>query len=341
MIKVVHGDLFESNVDALVNTVNTVGVMGKGVALQFKRRYPENFKAYQKAYKNDELAVGKMFIFDLGEVSQPRFIINFPTKKHWRSPSKLEYIDLGLDALVEEIKRLNIQSIAVPALGSSNGGLDWNDVKPRIINKLADLSNVDILVFEPLAEISHKSIARPKKKPNLTLNRALFVKLIDLYREPGYKSGRLEAQKLAYFMQESGQALRLDFQRHHFGPYAHNLNHVLKDLDGHYINGYGDGTGPSNMTIIPDIIPELEAQLHNEPEATQRLDRVSKLIEGFETPYGMELLATTHWLFAHENNTSLDQIKNGFKTWNERKANLFKENHIDIAWQQLKKLEWI
>src|SRR5579884_1817745 len=131
-IKLVKGDLLSQNVDAVVNTVNTVGVMGKGVALQFKRRWPENFRAYERASKQGDVQIGKMFIYDAGRLLTPRYIINFPTKVHWRSPSKLEYIREGLEDLVSQIRRLNIESIAMPPLGCGNGGLDWEDVRPLI-----------------------------------------------------------------------------------------------------------------------------------------------------------------------------------------------------------------
>jgi O-acetyl-ADP-ribose deacetylase (regulator of RNase III) len=149
MIESVQGDLLHSNVMALVNPINTVGVMGKGLALQFKQAYPENFKAYVKACKQDQVSVGKMLIFDCGLQSLPRYIINFPTKQHWRHPSKLEYIGAGLEDLMLQIRTLEIQSIAIPALGVGLGGLPWAVVKPLILEAFASLPEVQVLLFEP------------------------------------------------------------------------------------------------------------------------------------------------------------------------------------------------
>jgi O-acetyl-ADP-ribose deacetylase (regulator of RNase III) len=149
MVKFVQGNLLKANVDALVNAVNTVGVMGKGLALQFKKAFPDNFDAYAAACTRSEVRTGKMFVFETG-LERPRFIINFPTKEHWRSPSKLQYIDDGLRHLAEVIRARKISSIAVPALGAGHGGLSWSDVRPRIETSLGKLSDVEVRVFEPL-----------------------------------------------------------------------------------------------------------------------------------------------------------------------------------------------
>ena len=126
------GDIFEEDVEALVNSVNCVGVMGRGIALQFKNRFPENFKAYAAACKRDEVKPGRMFIHESGTMTNPRYIVNFPTKRHWRGKSRMEDIEAGLADLAREIKRRNIRSIAIPPLGSSLGKLDWADVRPRM-----------------------------------------------------------------------------------------------------------------------------------------------------------------------------------------------------------------
>ena len=158
MLELVEGNLLEAEADALVNTVNTEGVMGKGVALQFAKKYPEMLTAYKAACKAGEVQPGRMHIFERGEMFQPRFIINFPTKRHWRSPSRLEDIEAGLRALASDIERLRIQSIALPPLGCGNGGLDWSDVFPRIKAALALLQGVRVLVFAPNGAASPKAI---------------------------------------------------------------------------------------------------------------------------------------------------------------------------------------
>jgi O-acetyl-ADP-ribose deacetylase (regulator of RNase III) len=149
MIEAGAGDLLDADVEALVNPVNTIGVMGKGLALVFKRRFPEGFRAYAAACRRGEVAIGRMFVVETTGATGPRYLINFPTKKHWRDPSLLEYVRAGLTALVDEIRARKIRSIALPALGCGNGGLAWSDVKPLIVGAMADVPDVRVLVFAP------------------------------------------------------------------------------------------------------------------------------------------------------------------------------------------------
>ena len=135
-----EGSPFDASVDALVNTVNTVGVMGKGIALEFKTRFPANFKDYERACELGEVRLGEVFVFDFERLfPQPRWIFNFPTKEHWRSPSLMANIEAGLADLRRVIEKLDVSSIAIPALGCGNGGLDWSDVRPRIESALDGL----------------------------------------------------------------------------------------------------------------------------------------------------------------------------------------------------------
>ena len=149
MVKLVTGNLFEAKVEALVNPVNTVGVMGKGLALAFKKAFPANTKAYEAACRRRELAIGKVLVFEIGEAALPRYILNFPSKAHWRDPSKLEYIEAGMKDLVRVLAQREIRSVAIPALGAGLGGLDWKVVRPIVMAPLARLPNVEALVFEP------------------------------------------------------------------------------------------------------------------------------------------------------------------------------------------------
>lgn len=149
MIEYPSGDILQCEANALVNTVNCVGVMGRGIALQFKNVYPENFKAYEAACKHEAVQPGRMFVFETGQLTLPRFIINFPAKRHWRGKSRIEDIDAGLVDLVNVIRDKGIRSIAIPPLGAGLGGLDWNEVRPRIERALAELAEVRVLVFEP------------------------------------------------------------------------------------------------------------------------------------------------------------------------------------------------
>jgi O-acetyl-ADP-ribose deacetylase (regulator of RNase III) len=153
-------NLLDADVEALVNTVNTVGVMGKGLALQFKRRFPLNFEVYAVACRRGEVEVGRMLVIETGRAPGPRFIINFPTKKHWRDPSQLEYVSTGLAAMVSEVRTRGIRSIAIPPLGCGNGGLAWSEVRLLIEEALIELPGVRAVMFSPEApEDLHEQVA--------------------------------------------------------------------------------------------------------------------------------------------------------------------------------------
>src|SRR6185369_7402132 len=152
MMRFTKGNLLDANVEAVVNTVNTVGVMGKGIALMFKERFPKNYQEYVAASKKGEVQIGKMFVSATDELSGPKWVINFPTKKHWRHPTKIEWVREGLVALKNVIREKQITSIAIPPLGCGNGGLNWSDVRPLIQEYLADLTDVEIVVYEPTQE---------------------------------------------------------------------------------------------------------------------------------------------------------------------------------------------
>lgn len=340
MIEYKKGNLLETDAEALVNTVNCVGVMGKGIALQFKQAFPENFIEYQKACRLEEIKPGKMFTVPTNKLLNPKFIINFPTKTHWKGKSKLEYIESGLNSLIYEIKRLGIQSIAVPPLGCGNGGLNWDDVRTLIVNAFAELPEVTVYLFAPEGSPDPDTIKIATKKPAFTRSRALFLSLMDNYAAPGYSLSLLEIQKLAYFLQNTGEPLRLNFTKNLYGPYAENLNFVLQRLDGHYIRGYGDRSRTIKIVLMPYAAKEARDYLANEKGALNHLDHVSKIIRGFETPYGLELLATVHWIIKEKPdiNSKIDEIINTVHKWSKRKRELFKATHIKIAWQHLNSL---
>ncbi|NES05639.1 MAG: macro domain-containing protein [Okeania sp. SIO2F4] len=342
MVEFKQGNLLEENIEALVNTVNCVGVMGKGIALQFKQAFPENFKQYKKACDAKQVQPGQMFTTSTGKLF-PRYIINFPTKRHWKGKSKIEDIESGLKALIEDVKQLKIQSIAIPPLGCGNGGLNWEVVKPMIVNACAEFPDVQVVIFEPIGTLIADQIKVGTKKPNMTLARALFIHLLELYAIPGYRLTKLEIQKLAYFLQEAEQPLKLRYQKHHYGPYADNLNHVLQALDGHFIRGYGDRSQESQMYVLPEGRNAAHNYLEKHPEANERLERVSNLITGFETPYGMEMLATIHWVVTKEDPQAAEDSEKAIalvQEWNERKRKLFKPSHLKKAWQRLKQQNW-
>ncbi len=224
MIRFITGNLLSDDAEALVNTVNTVGVMGKGIALMFKEAYPENFKIYQAACKANEVQVGRMLVTRRDGLIGPSWIINFPTKQHWRHPSKMAWIEEGLEDLKRVIRQNEIKSIALPPLGSGNGGLDWQDVKSRIIVKFSDLDDVEIVIYEPTSE--YQNVTKRDGVEKLTPARALVAELVRRYSVLGIECSLLEIQKLAYFLEKKikclglGDPLDLRFQANRYGPYA-------------------------------------------------------------------------------------------------------------------------
>jgi O-acetyl-ADP-ribose deacetylase (regulator of RNase III) len=333
-----NGDLLKADSEAIVNTVNCVGVMGKGIALQFKQRWPQNFKAYEAACKRKELRPGKMFIYDLGEWSKPRFIVNFPTKIHWRGDSKVEYVEAGLRDLVGQMKRLGVRSISLPPLGCGNGGLDWNVVKQLVAAAFRDYPEIQVDLFEPKGAPRPKEMVNRTTKPKMTPVRAAILEALSIYREMEYPLSHIEIQKLAYFVEQAGQPLKLEFVKHNYGPYSDKLRHVLKAMDGHYISGVGDFSGVSEITVMPGALSEAEEfiQTSGDEELRKQLVRVRRLIEGFETPYGMELLATVHWVKAHQEGVqTVDDAVKAVHAWNDRKRAILGKGHIEMAWQRL------
>lgn len=337
------GNLLRADAEALVNTVNCVGVMGKGIALQFKQAYPENFNAYQQACKRDLVEPGRMLVVPTLGVGNPKYIINFPTKRHWKGKSRLDDIRAGLVDLIAQIQQHGIQSIAVPPLGCGNGGLDWEDVKPLIRSAFEQVPHVRALVYEPDGAPSVADMPVRTTRPSLTPTRALLLVALERYREGGYRSSLLEVQKLAYFLQVAGEPMQLEYAKHQYGPYAEKLNFVLQRLEGHFVRGYGDRSSRAEIELLPGAADEARAFLAASPPQTDRLDRVARLIEGFDTPYGMELLATVHWVVTHTPGLVTDEsaVIGAVQAWSTRKGELFTPRHIGIARQHLQDEGWL
>jgi len=343
-IELTRGDILRAPTEALVNTVNCVGFMGRGIALQFRRAFPRNFAEYQQACKRGDVEPGKMLIHQTGQLAGVRFILNFPTKRHWRGKSKLEDIDAGLAALVRDVDRLGISSIAVPPLGCGLGGLDWKDVRPRIEGAFAALPDVRVLVFEPAGAPAPSAIQASLDVPRMTPGRATLVALMAKYLDGLMDTSisLLEVHKLMYFMQEAGEPLRLRYVKAMYGPYAENLRQVLARVEGHLISGYGDGgDAPGRqLAVVPGVASEAESFLADHSETAERFRRVTDLVAGFETPFGMELLASTHWIAAQEGAQSPDEVVAAFRAWNERKS-MFSEKQVRIAWAALETGGWL
>ena len=344
MIEHKTGDILAEDVEALVNSVNCVGVMGRGIALQFKEAFPENFKAYAAACKRKEVKPGRMFVFENSHISGPRYIINFPTKRHWKGKSRIEDIEAGLTALMLEIKSRNIRSIALPPLASGLGGLEWREVSQRIEESLKELPDVRIVVFEPGGGPTDDKLNRSTEVPPMTPGRAALVGLMDQYLRSLLDTSvtLLELHKLMYFLQESGQELRLRYEQRPLGPYAENLSHVLRAIEGHLIFGYDDGGNPPDkeLKLVPGATEEALDIIDSDPETRKRFDKVSKLVDGFESPFGLELLTTVHWVASEHPDATEEEIIAQTYAWNERKRQ-FSERQIGLALRVLEEQGWL
>jgi len=347
MIRFVQGNLLDAEVDAIVNTVNTVGVMGKGIALMFKERFPENFKIYASACKRGEVETGKMFVTASTELNGPRWIINFPTKRHWRNKTEMEWVKQGLIDLRRVIKENDIHSIAVPPLGCGNGGLDWNEVRVLIEHMLGDLKEIEVFVYEPTKK--YQNVRKKQGVKKLTPARVLIVEMVRRYGILGFECSILEIQKLAWFLQRVIERehlenpLNLTFKADRYGPYADNLRHLLDSLDGSYLHcdkRLADAS-PADIIRFDDdmdlVIQEYLASDESEKYAIA-IDRTDQLIDGFQSPLGMEALATIDWLISQENApATLQGISDGLRRWPggkqsaERKQRLFKDHLINAA----------
>ena len=346
MITYTQGNLLEAPAEALINTVNTVGVMGKGIALMFKERFPQNMQQYAAACKAKTVVTGKVFVTETGELMGPRWIVNFPTKQHWKSPSKMEWIDAGLEDLRRFILTNKVRSIAIPPLGAGNGGLDWQQVKPRIEQVLGDLTDIDVMIYEPTAQ--YQNLAAKVGVKQLTPARALVAELVRRYWILGMDCSLLEIQKLSWFLQRAIQRqglnneLKLKFVANYYGPYANNLDHLLNALDGSYLNADKRIPDCDPLDVIwfnDDEKSAVEAYLQSEAKAyLPALEEASQLIDGFESPFGMELLSTVDWLLSEAKcEPTLASVKVGIaqwpagEHWAQRKLALFKDEHIQFA----------
>ncbi len=334
MVRFTQGDILKTDAEALVNTVNCVGVMGRGVALQFKQAYPDNFRSYAAACERGEVRPGRMFVFETHALN-PRLIVNFPTKRHWRGKSRIEDIQSGLDALVDEVRKRDVKSIALPPLGAGLGGLDWRAVRPLIEQALARLPDVDATVFEPNAR--PEPLAVPAQVPELTPGRAALVGLIGRYLAGMMDTSitLLEVHKLMYFLQRAGEPLQLRYTKAAYGPYAENLRHVLKAVNGHLVTGFGPGDDPTTeLALVPGALEQAETFLAGQAVTSARFAHVTGLVDGFESPFGLELLATVDWVTAQEHASGPDAIRESVYAWNARKRQ-FTPEQIGLAAERL------
>ena len=343
MLEYKTGDILAEDTEALVNTVNCVGIMGRGIALQFKKAFPENFRVYAEACKRNEVLPGRMFVFETGRLTNPRYIVNFPTKRHWRGNSRMEDVEAGLRNLADVIQERNIRSIAIPPLASGLGGLEWDEVRPRIEESLRSLDDLQIIIFEPSGAPEASTMVRKQKASKMTPGRAVLVGLMHRYLngllDPFVTL--LEVHKLMYFMHVAGEPLRLKYTKGRYGPYAQNLRHVLHEVEGYFISGYADGGDAPDkpLELVPGAVEDAIAVLKRCTDTRKRFDRVADLVEGFESAFGLELLSTVHWVIKNEGVKMTDDIVAQTYEWNERKKR-FSPRQIALAADVLIKKGW-
>ncbi len=334
MIKFLKGNLLDANTQALVNTVNTVGVMGKGIALQFKERFPLNYRLYVDACKKGEVIIGKMFVVKEASFNGDKIIINFPTKTEWYKKSQYAYIEEGLKDLINVIYKYEIQSLAIPPLGSGNGGLKWSNVK-SLMNKYLGEIPIEIIIYEPneaVKELLQKE--ETKKTTSLTPARAMLLYALAKYERSGETPSVFAANKIAYFLQESGEPLKLKFVPYTYGPYSQALDKVLYTLNGKYLTGLEqmDAKPFEPLELKYEHFDEVNNFIKTKLTDTQRarLNSVFKLIEGFESSLALEILSSIHFLLGRNKNLTKKELLEQIQSWSNRKRGLIKEKYIDI-----------
>ncbi|MFV1922898.1 MAG: macro domain-containing protein [Methylotenera sp.] len=340
-------NLFETDAEAIVNTVNCVGVMGKGVALEFKTRWPENFKAYKKLCMNKQLRPGNVFVFDTDDLfahsnKAQRYLINFPTKDHWRSKSKLSYIEQGLDDLITQLDCLKIKSVALPPLGCGNGGLDWSEVKSLLERKFSNIHNIDFHIYGPKDSVigpEYESIPLS----DMTEKRAILVKTIGEF-EPyfgGYLT-RISLQKIVYFLQTMGIDYGVTFSRNTHGPYSEDLHKIFKVMDSkNFIVNYSKDqpliqASTGALAMASEFLDKSDHEHY-----VDKIQRLSLLIQGYESPFGMELLSSVHYVISSEGVRGAEAVVDAINNWNDHKSSQFEDKAILLAYERLKEDKFI
>lgn len=343
MIQYITGNILDSNAQALVNTVNTVGVMGKGIALQFKKAYPNNYKAYEIACNKQEVKVGKMFItLDSNTITGERIIINFPTKTDWRKPSEYKYIEDGLENLIEIINEKKIGSIAIPPLGAGNGGLNWEKVKKLIEQKLGHL-NIKIYVYEPPLQIQEQLM---KERVKLTDARALLLYVLyDLVKNGEYVS-EFSSEKVCYFLQKFGakKYFKLEFEPNFYGPYSGKVRFVLNAINGSYLMGYSDMNKKpfEPLTLVADAFETVKNHVEKNSELLGIANKTIVFLRGFYSDFALELLSSIDYISTKENTLDKQTISKGLEKWSDRKRTLFSNpKYLEISLRHLQSTNFV
>jgi O-acetyl-ADP-ribose deacetylase (regulator of RNase III) len=359
-----QGSVLDADAEAIVNTVNCVGVIGKGVALLVKRAYPQVYARYREACEAGEVRPGRVLAVPTGRPGNPKYIINFPTKRHWRQPSRLDDIRAGLPALIEKVKELGLRSVAVPALGCGNGGLDWDTVRPLIEEAFATLPDVHVLLFDPMNGPAGAPAAQPLEDRRRCIgeNRAqnlpaasdrhrrptdagiaALLHVMARYQELGDELAPWEVARLAYLLQAAGMPLPFQGAAAAHEPSPEGLAAMLPAL-APFLRGRLNLRQPhAPVTLQPAAVTAAEQALAGLPETMALAERVARLIEGFETPYGLELLVTVHHLARDLPDAATDAeraVTEAIARFGHERRYL-QPNHVRKAWQRLHEQGWL
>lgn len=315
MINYTTGDLLKSSAEALVNTVNCEGYMGKGIAYQFKMQYPENNVDYVKACKNGSLRVGTMHFYK----EKGKLIINFPTKDKWRAKSRMEYVDTGLEALIELIMSTGIKSIAIPPLGSGNGGLIWSEVKALIEEKLSVLpEDVQVLIYEP----SRNYVPQPTVEPKLSMSALVLMEI----KNGLNKFDTLRLQKTAYFVNVFAGQSYFKFKRDKYGPYDNSIAIISRSIrEFQKYHGVKDTEEAYKILYNKIVSGKVETALN---ELKPAIKKSADFVNGITTNHELECLATILYLVEEKRVLSEDEIVQSFKSWSDDKAKRFSTEEI-------------
>ena len=325
MIHYIKGNILESKAEALVNTVNLMGIMGKGIALQFKNQFPDNFKAYKKACKDKTIGIGKLLVVKENTIFGEKLIINFPTKTDWKKSSEYSYIETGLKDLTQIINDYGIKSIAIPPLGAGNGGLNWMVVK-SLIERNMSMLNIDIFIYEPNAFITDQL---KKEKVKLTKARALLLyMLFDLVKHGEFVS-EFSSEKICYFLQKFGaeNLFKLHYEPKYYGPYSGKVRFVLNALNGSYITGYSDMSKKpfEPLSLIPDAYDDVKSIVEKDITLKKIADKTILFLDGFYSDFGLELLSSTDYIIAQYGDIPANEIYCHLSKWNHRKSKIFND----------------
>ena len=321
MLEITSGDILKSNAHCLVNTVNCEGFMGKGIAYQFKKTFPNNNEDYIKACQTGKLRIGTLHFFQ----EDNKLIINFPTKDRWREKSKINYIQLGMKELSKLIIEKDIKSIAIPPLGCGNGGLKWSDVENIITTEMYPLSKErEIYIYSPNA-LSYNASSR--KAPNMTMSHLILMQ----FKEKLNKFGKIRLQKSAYFFNKYLGKEYFKFEAHKYGPYAHSIEILSKNIS-EYQEYYKKNTKDSYQHLLNVLISEKIKKELNQSEKS--IDRSIQFVNQYQTVDKLELAATICYIIENNEINSTNDIIKALSKWGN-KLNKFSLEDIEIELHNL------